>query len=269
MDRGRLLVVLTTTGSALCWWPVIMQPNLDFPFWWLPLTLVALVAGLSTVLSDGVWLRFVVAASVGTFVGVFGGFLVWWPTDRIDASFVPVVVISAVLASVAVSLVASLALRRVTLSNHKRRRALWIGLICCVVFGPFVVPLTPPLVALRVASNDRIAERRILCLHDAAVQTMADSADPDRLCDGSVLRRHYSGPAFSEKDWRYIAGNYVKRDGYLFSIYCHEKAGYAIDARPDRERGDGTRKFCADESGAVGCGMKWTGSRHECLPCTK
>ena len=269
VDRGRLLLVLSATGSALCWWPVIMQPNLDLPFWWLPLTLIALGAGLSTVLSERIWLRFVVASSFGTFAGVFGGFLIWWPTDRIDASFVRVVVISAVSASVAVSLVASLALRRVTLSNCKGRRALWIGLVCYVVFGPFVVTLTPPLVALRVARNDRIAERRILSLHDAAVQAMADGADPGRLCDGSVLRRHYSGPAFSEKDWQHIAGNYVKRDGYVFSIYCHEKNGYAIDARPDREKGDGTRKFCADESGARECEMKWTGSRHECVPCTK
>lgn len=260
---------MTATASALCWWPVIMQPNLDLPFWWIPLMLIASAAGLSAILSDGVWLRFTGASFFGTGVGAFGGFLIWWPIDRIDASFVPLVVISAMLASATVSLVAGLALRRVALSNPKHSRAVWFALMCCVAFGPVTVALTPPLVAGRMARNDRAAKERIVSLSNAALQTVAEIGGPARICDGSALKRHYSGPVFNAKDWQYIVGNYVKHDGYIFSIYCHEKAGYVIDARPDRQRGDGTRRFCADESGAVGCGMKWNGLRRECLPCPK
>jgi hypothetical protein len=237
-----------------------MQPNLDFPFWWIPLMLVAWAAGLSTILSDGAWPRYIVAAFFGAFIGTLSGFRIWWPTDRISASFVPLIVISAMLASAAVSLVTGLALRRVTLSNHKHRRVLWFALVCCVAFGPVVVALTPPLVAERMARNDQVAKKRIVALNSAAVQTLAEIGASRSICDSA---------AFSERDWQYIVGNYVKRDGYIFSIYCHEKAGYVIDARPDRNSGDGTRYFCADESGTIGCGMKWDGARRECAPCTK
>jgi len=210
------------------------------------------------------------AASVlGTFAGTLSGFLIWRPADRIDASFVPVVILSAVVASVPVSLVVGLALRSVTVSKEKARRAVWLAFVCCVAFGPVTVLLTPPLVALRVAGNDRLAAERMASLSDAAQQTIAETGDPQRICDQSSLKRHYSGPPFKERDWQYIAGNYVKHDGYIFGIYCHQGGGYTIDARPDREQGDGTHKFCADETGTIGCGMEWTGTRRECTPCIK
>ena len=41
---------LDRDGSALCRWPVIMQPNLDLPFWALPLAWVALGTVPSTTL---------------------------------------------------------------------------------------------------------------------------------------------------------------------------------------------------------------------------
>lgn len=211
--------------------------------------LVAAAAGLSAILSDGAWLRIAVASFFGTFVGALGGFLIWWPIDRIDASFVPLVVMPAVLASAFVSLVTSLALRRVELSNYKLRRTVWFALLCCVAFGPVVVVLTPPLVAERMVRNDRLAKERIVSLNNAALQATAEIGGPGHICDGAALKRHYSGPPFSEKDWQYIVGNYVMQDGYVFSVYCHEKEGYVIDARPYREKGDGTRKFCADELG--------------------
>jgi hypothetical protein len=152
MSRDTLLVVLTATGSALCWWPVIMQPNLDLPFRSFPLAWVALGTVLSTSLSDEGWLEFLVASYVGSFVGICSGFWIWWPTDSIDASFVPWVVASAVLRVVpvvVVSLVAGLALRCVPVWIEKHRRALWLAFICWVAFGPVVVALTLPLIAYR------------------------------------------------------------------------------------------------------------------------
>jgi hypothetical protein len=83
---------------------------------------------------------------------------------------------------------------------------------------------------------------------------------------------------FSDEDWRVIADNYVRQDGYTFihqdgysyMVYCREKAGgYTIAAFPARDQGDGTRQFCADESGRLGCRMEWNGSRFGCLPCKK
>jgi len=98
---------------------------------------------------------------------------------------------------------------------------------------------------------------------------MAEAGDPGRICEGRALKRHYSGPPFTEEDWRRIAGNAVKQDGYYFMVYCHEQGGYTIHAIPWGGKGDGTRQFCADESGKVGCGMTWNRSRNACIPCTK
>jgi hypothetical protein len=267
--RTAVLAVLVLLSSAFCWWPIIMRPNLDLPFWWPPLTIIALAAGFATFLSHGGRIYITAAPVLGTFAGAVSGFLIWPPTDRIEGSFVPVVVVSAVLASFPISLVAGLVSRGVKLSNDRDRRAVWVALICCAALGPMTALLTPPLVALRVARNDRLAAERMASLSRAALQTTTETGDPQRICDRSTLKSYYSGPPFRERDWQYIAGNYVRRDGYMFGIYCYQGNGYAIDARPDREQGDGTKKFCADETGTIGCGMEWTGSRRRCTPCVK
>ena len=280
MRRDKLLVVLTATGSALWWWPVIMEPSLDLQCWlpiasfeicWLPLAFIALLTGSAAALSGGRWLRFLIASSFGTFVGLCAGFAIWYPTDPIAASFIGYIVIVQTLAAVFVSLVASLVGRKLSASNDKSRRAVWVAFICCVAFGPVVVALTPPLVSYRVARNDRLAAKRFDSLKDAVERTRAESGDPRRICDGLALKRNYSGPPFSERDWKYIAGNYVKEDGYILgiSIYCPEPGNYTIDVRPEREKGDGTRRFCSDESGRAGCGFESSNSWSSCTPCTK
>jgi hypothetical protein len=55
--------------SALCWWPVIIQPNLDLPIRKTPLISLALITSLATALSDegAGWLM---SASI---LGVFAG----------------------------------------------------------------------------------------------------------------------------------------------------------------------------------------------------
>ena len=50
----------------------------------------------------------------------------------------------------------------------------------------------------------------------------------------------------------------------MFMVYCREKGGYTINALPARGKADGTRRFCIDESGRIGCGMEWNRSR-KCL----
>jgi len=268
MNRDRLLVILTTAGSAICWWPVIVHPSLDLP-WWLPLVIIGLYNGLAACLSNRSWLSVlgcVVGSAVGTFAGIFTGFLIWSFEDPL----VPLgyVMVLGSLAVILVSILAGLAGFKLSVSNENRRRAVWLVLLCCVASGPVALALTPPLVAVRVARNERIASQRFASLKNAVKRTMAESSGAGRLCDGSALQRRYSGPPLSAEDWRFITGNYVKRDGYVFMIYCREQGGYTIVAGPAREKADGNRGFCTDESGKMGCGMQWNRSRNACTPCT-
>jgi hypothetical protein len=88
MSRSTLLVVLTSTGSALCWWPFFMiQTAGRSHLWFLPYPLIALLAGYATSLSGGRWLRFVVLSSAGTFVGVCSGGAIWPAKDGIAQSY--------------------------------------------------------------------------------------------------------------------------------------------------------------------------------------
>ena len=264
-----LLVVLSVIGSALWWWPVIMDPNLELPDW-LPLAFVGLSTGLSTILSGGRWRRFLAVSVIGAVAGLCGGYAIWWPSDPIAGPWVPIDVVVGTLATALVSFVACLSVRKIPIPTETIRRAMWIALAVCFAFGPATLAITPSLVARRVAHNDRVAEERFLSLKRAVYQTVAERGGPAAICDGASLKRHYSGPPFSEKDWHFIAGNYVKQDGYVFGIwiYCPEPAQYAIDAWPVRERGYGTRRFCTDASGRVGCELDGT-SKEECLACKK
>jgi hypothetical protein len=45
MQKNTLLIVMVAAGSAMCWWPKIIPPNLDLPGWKTPLILIALVTG--------------------------------------------------------------------------------------------------------------------------------------------------------------------------------------------------------------------------------
>jgi hypothetical protein len=45
MPENTILLVVAVAGSALLWWPVTIEPNLNLP-WWLPLAFMALVTGL-------------------------------------------------------------------------------------------------------------------------------------------------------------------------------------------------------------------------------
>jgi len=270
MRKDVLLVPLTFIGTALCWWPVCMEPGLDLP-WWLPLAFVALLTGLPTILSSGRWLRFLVASTVGSLSGLCSGTLLWPTEDVIGRGNVGYFIVPAAAISVLVSLVASLAMRKLSATNEKRRSAIWILFVCSIAFGPVAILLTSPLVARRIERNEMSAAERFESLSNAAQQTRQRAVDPELICDGQELEANYSGPPFSENDWQHIVGNYVKEDGYAFGMWCHQtgSGGYTIDAYPVRPKVDGVRQFCADESGRAGCGMAWNGTRNACLPCTK
>jgi uncharacterized membrane protein YjjP (DUF1212 family) len=88
MRRDALLIVLAAAGSALCWWPffIIGTPDRS-SLWFLPYPFIALLAGFLTFMSGGRWLRFVVASSIATFVGIFVGRAIWPDEDGIAQSF--------------------------------------------------------------------------------------------------------------------------------------------------------------------------------------
>jgi len=266
MHKNLLLAILTAAGSAICWWPVTMMPSLDLPPW-SPLIVVALSTAISAILSRGLWLRFLLASSAGTLAGLLGSAVIWPSTDPIAASYLGLAILFAVAATAVVSLVAGLTVRKLIVLNLSFLRLLRIAFGLCLVIGPITVAVTPALVARRVAQNDQLAEQRFTALKRAAELAAAQNGGPDRICEGPSLRQHYSGPSFSETDWGFIKGNYVRQDGYVFGIWCHQQGGYMIDVRPFRGREDGTRNFCTDESGHIGCGSGWVPFREACTPC--
>jgi hypothetical protein len=226
------------------------------------------MTGLSATLSNGNWLGFPIAATVGTFAGLCGGVVLFPSSDGIANAYAPMVVVVGTLIVLLASLVASVVATRVPLLNETYRRALWVALVCCVAFGPIALALTPPLVAHRIARNDRLAGERFDSLRNAVEQTVAEAGDTKRSCDGQALRRHYSGPPFSENDWQLITSNYVKQVGYYFMVQCREQGKYSIHGIPWRGKVNGTRQFCADQSGEVGCSWELHSDRWLCVDTT-
>ena len=271
MFNHRLLVVLTTLGSALCWWPMFIEPRLELPFW-TPIACAALCTGASTILDSSRWLLFLAASGLGSFGGLSLGCGVWAPSHPLDAEFAPIFVVAFTVATVLGSLLAGWTARKVfppdrTRPNRAWRGVVWALLCGCIAFGPVALAITRPVVARRMAYDERMAGERFTSLKKAVERVATEGGRPNRLCDGTEIEHYYSGPPFSDEDWRRVTGNYVKQDGYFFMVYCREKGGYTIDANPAEERGHGGRRFCTDESGAVGCRVKWDRSRYRCLPC--
>jgi hypothetical protein len=264
MRRNAVLVLLVVAGSSICWWPVTKEPSLDLPAW-VPLIVIALCCCLATILARGKWLRFVAASSAATMVGLLFAYMEWPLEDGIAQSYAGIGVAAATVAVAVVSLVAGLMGRWIPVSNANGRRLVWIALVCCVAFGPVVLAVRPEVIAHRVARNDRLAAERFEGLKLAVERTRLEPGNPSHICDGTALKRNYAGPPFSDTDWRYVAGNYVKEDGYIFGmiIDCSQPSHYAIDVRPRRGKADGTRTFCTDEIGKVGCSAGW----NECVPC--
>jgi hypothetical protein len=271
MRLNAVLVLLVAIGSALCWWPLIIEPSLDLP-WWVPLLVVGLCCCLATILSEGGLFRFVAASSISTMAGLLFGYMTWPMADGIAQSYAGIATALATGAVAVVSVVAGLVGRWISASNSNGRRAVWIAFAGCVAFGPVVLAVRPPLIALRVARNDRLAAERFEGLKAAVERTRLEAGNPARICEGmtgQALKRNYSGPPFSDKDWHYIAGNYVQADGYTYAMFidCSHPSHYAIDVRPVRGKADGTRSFCTDETGKVGCNVSWNRIRDECIPC--
>jgi hypothetical protein len=104
MRKEILLLILTATGSALCWWPVILQPSIDLPLL-VPIAIFAAITSLATALLEKRRARIAVAAIVGSFVGSSLGFMVLPFTDEIGHTYWPFATMVITLAAVVVSTV--------------------------------------------------------------------------------------------------------------------------------------------------------------------
>jgi hypothetical protein len=91
MDRQTRLILLTASGSAICWWPSFIWPNPNpgpFPFVLVfCLAIIALSAGISTALSGGRWLIFMMVSTIATFLGICAGGIIWPDPDGIGEFF--------------------------------------------------------------------------------------------------------------------------------------------------------------------------------------
>lgn len=230
---------------------------------------MAFSAGSSAFLNRQRWLWFPLGSTLGSFVGICAGYALWWPKDPIAGTYVYIVVAVTTVMAAVITAVGAFVGSRLSVPRRKLRYTAWIALAATVAFGPVCLVLTPPLVSRRLARNERLAAERMASLQRAVKRTLAESRDPALICAGPLLARNYSGPLFSDEDWRRITGNYVKQDGYFFMIYCKEQNGYVISAGPKRDGQDGKRRFCVDETGETGCGTEWNRSRYACVPCRK
>ena len=208
------------------------------------------------------------ASGLSTFVGLIACVMIWPasgpPVGAGIFYIAPAIAVLVMLVAVAAGLI----MRGRSISNASMRGAVWVVILACAAFGPVTLALTPAVVRHRVERNDRLAAERFASLKKAVEGTRAEANGLSKICDGTALRLHYAGPPFSDTDWQRITGNAVKQDGYFFMVYCRENeiGGYLIDARPARTRGDGTRQFCTDDSGKVGCRVEPIRG-HKCLPC--
>lgn len=268
MGASRIPVFLATAASALFWWPFIIEPGINLPRW-LVLVLVILIASSATALLNGRWLLILALLSAGSLVSLIAGFLIFPRLDPLEGEFEPITVACALAASILASLVGGLVGRKIRASNRPLRRVLWFTLTSCLAFTPIALALTPPLVARRIARNEQLAAQRVTALQRDVAQIVAETRNPASSCDGEAIKRHYSGPAFSERDWRYIGGNYVEEDGYAIGIWCHDPKGFAVHAIPVWWGDTGVRQFCSDQTGALGCKLDVDAFHVRCTPCPR
>jgi hypothetical protein len=268
MNRQTILLCLAGAGTTLSWLSISIKPSLDLP-WWLPLPIIMLTIFSATVLSKGVGLRLLLVSIAGSLFGLCAGIAISWTSSERDESFVWLGVAIATVTTALVSVIALLIGLKVSAIVARYQTSVWLVLLLTSMWGLPTLALTPVFVSRRVARNDQIAAERVHSLKIAVEQSVSRSGKPEQICNGSALRKHYSGPAFSEESWKHIIGSYVKEDGYIFTVTCREMDRYSIDAQPARRLGDGTRRFCIDGPDTVECDTKWDGVREACMPCLK
>lgn len=111
MDKNILLMLTTTIGSVLCWWPIFILQNSPRPSpipAVVALAFIALLTGFATAQSGGYWVRFWLLSSTATFFGILSGGVIWPSEDGIAQSYLLYGAMIATLVVLVVSLIASL-----------------------------------------------------------------------------------------------------------------------------------------------------------------
>lgn len=279
MNRNAILVLITGLGSMFCWWDLAINPGLEFPWWigFAPITLIALATGLATTLSKHFWPIFLLGSFVGTLGGIItGGMLIWPSPDAIGNAFLVFFIPILTGVTTLISLGAALIGRRISVTGPHIRQAIWLALFGYCTLGPSILFITPSLVNVQVARNNRIAKQRFEALRSAVVKATAEEVNFTQTCDGNALSKYYFGPSFSRSDLDHIGAKdgvqpkgTADEDGYDYLVACYENGVYTIAARPTlvRPNVEGALSFCADQTGKPKCGFDNSGFERKCAPC--
>ena len=256
---GILACPLMLLASAVAWWPTLTLDVLV----WIPFGCVALCMCLLMALVPSGWPLLTLASGIGTFGGLLFGSVMWPPADPIAGGYVPIVAAVLALLMMLIGCLAGVILRRRLISNTTWRRTAWVAILASVAFGLVSLAFEFILIQRRIDRNEQLAEERLTALKDA-MDRAVEAHGVSSIRAGALLDPHYFGPPFRDMNWE----GAVTQDGYRFFIGARS-GGYAISAVPVRKRLDGTRQFCTDELGTMGCHVEWNGSRTACLPCSK
>lgn len=217
---------------GLCWFPVQMEPNYDWPVW-LPTCLVfASATACAILLNRRPWL-----AALGSFSGILAASILalrfWWPQDPIAVPLVPVML---AVESVGALLVGALG----SLAGYRLGRARSVGLVrgakaalvAVAAIGSAAIALNGPLVASKIHQDRLIAARRVQALYEAASRAIAEcgSETYSAMCadDSDRVRSHYRGPAFRDEEWEGMTRNFLRENGYVYQIHVAQPPAHGV-----------------------------------------
>jgi hypothetical protein len=111
MKGSWKLVLLTAIGSALCWWPSLIWPEIhSLVLGLFPLVVIGVLSGVSAARSG--WLfRLAAASTLGTLIGISVGATIWPNEDGIAQSYIGIAIVIATVAAALVSLIVCLTVR--------------------------------------------------------------------------------------------------------------------------------------------------------------
>ena len=254
--------VVTVAATAVIWWPFWALAS---PFW---ISASAAVA-FAVLAAAAVPMRLAavsIAAGIGTYAGLYFGASIAGTEDPLAGEYIPFIAVVVALAVVTGVALAGAAIRAWVAPGVDARRKLRAAAYGVAGLSVASLALAPGAVELRIERNERVAQERMMALR-SAVENSLTAYRIEKLSDSRALRPYYSGPPIHDRNWRQMAGNVVKEDGYWISLRYEDGRQYTIFAKPLRKGVDGRRGFCTDQSAKQGCEMAFEGLRPVCGSC--
>jgi hypothetical protein len=256
------MLAATVAGTAVAWWPSLL---LGVPVW-VTIGVSASFASLSLSTFAARSRRYTISPGVGTFLGLYCGSMIAGPEDPIAKPYVLYFAFVVGLVVVALAALGRVIIRRYLGTRDIRRTKIGALVYGLTLLGILSVAFAPLAVRYRIDGNERLAVARLTAL-STAIQRSMDAYGVDRLSNSLALKPHYAGPPMGDATWHRMVANTAKQDGYWLTIRYEADRRFAISARPVREKIDGERHFCIDETGHMQCGVVWNGSRWVCTMC--